>query len=103
MAVVCPDFLFLCAVSILVLDWREHVQGAKSPASFCHLDVVVDRRSCFPEAENERLWMDSYELWHFGASHMLNELETGGRLVIELYGHPGSQTRNRSNATRIRR
>jgi len=44
---------------------------------------------------------DFYELRHFGASYMLNELELepwviaeqlrhtdGGRLVLELYGHP---------------
>jgi integrase len=45
--------------------------------------------------------LDFYELRHFGASYMLNELELepwviaeqlrhndGGRLVLELYGHP---------------
>ena len=49
--------------------------------------------------EEDRL--DFYELRHFGASHMLNELEIepwviaeqlrhsdGGALVLELYGHP---------------
>jgi integrase len=47
--------------------------------------------------------LDVYELRHFGASYMLNELELepwviaeqlrhtdGGRLVLELYGHPDS-------------
>lgn len=48
-------------------------------------------------------WLDFYELRHFGASFMLNVLEiepwvigeqlrhspkSGGRLVLELYGHP---------------
>jgi integrase len=56
--------------------------------------------------------LDFYELRHFGASYMLNELELepwviaeqlrhsdGGRLVLELYGHP-----SRSRAIeRIRR
>ena len=56
--------------------------------------------------------LDFYELRHFGASHMLNDLELepwviaeqlrhddGGRLVLELYGHPD---RNRA-IERIRR
>jgi integrase len=46
-------------------------------------------------------WMDFYELRHFGASYMLNDLEIepwiiaeqlrhkdGGKLLLELYGHP---------------
>jgi integrase len=46
-------------------------------------------------------WMDFYELRHFGASYMLNDLEIepwiiaeqlrhkdGGKLVLKLYGHP---------------
>lgn len=49
--------------------------------------------------------LDFYELRHFGASYMLNELEIepwviaqqlrhkdGGALVIELYGHPSTAT-----------
>lgn len=56
--------------------------------------------------------LDFYELRHFGASHMLNELELepwviaeqlrhsdGGKLVIELYGHPD----RRKAIDRIRR
>jgi hypothetical protein len=56
--------------------------------------------------------LDFYELRHFGASYMLNELELepwviaeqlrhsdGGRLVIELYGHPDHDNANE----RIRR
>jgi hypothetical protein len=56
--------------------------------------------------------LDFYELRHFGASHMLNDLEIepwviaeqlrhsdGGRLVIELYGHPD----RRKALDRIRR
>jgi integrase len=50
---------------------------------------------------DEQDQLDLYELRHFGASYMLNELELepwviaeqlrhsdGGRLVLELYGHP---------------
>jgi hypothetical protein len=52
-------------------------------------------------AADEQDQLDLYELRHFGASYMLNELELepwviaeqlrhtdGGRLVLELYGHP---------------
>jgi hypothetical protein len=52
-------------------------------------------------AADEQDQLDVYELRHFGASYMLNELELepwviaeqlrhtdGGRLVLELYGHP---------------
>jgi integrase len=57
-------------------------------------------------------WMDFYELRHFGASFMLNELEIepwviaeqlrhkdGGKLVLKLYGHPD----RRKAIERIRR
>ena len=63
-------------------------------------------------AADEQEQLDLYELRHFGASYMLNELELepwviaeqlrhsdGGRLVLDLYGHP-----NRGKAIeRIRR
>jgi integrase len=63
-------------------------------------------------AADEQDQLDLYELRHFGASYMLNDLELepwviaeqlrhgdGGRLVLELYGHPD---RNRA-IERIRR
>ena len=67
---------------------------------------------CERIAADEQEQLDLYELRHFGASYMLNELELepwviaeqlrhsdGGRLVLDLYGHP-----NRNKAIdRIRR
>lgn len=63
-------------------------------------------------AADPRDWMDFYELRHFGASYMLNELEIepwviaeqlrhkdGGKLVLKLYGHPD----RRKAIDRIRR
>ena len=58
---------------------------------------------------------DVDELRHLGASYMLNELElvpwviaghcatlTGGRLVLELYGHPDRNKAIDRHATRLR-
>lgn len=63
-------------------------------------------------AMDPRDWMDFYELRHFGASYMLNDLELepwviaeqlrhrdGGKLVVKLYGHPD----RRKAIDRIRR
>jgi integrase len=63
-------------------------------------------------AADPKDWMDFYELRHLGASYMLNDLELepwviaqqlrhkdGGKLVIDLYGHPD----RRKALDRIRR
>jgi hypothetical protein len=68
---------------------------------------LVERIAADPEDQ-----LDFYELRHFGASYMLNVLELepwviaeqlrhsdGGKLVIELYGHPD----RRKAIDRIRR
>ena len=63
-------------------------------------------------AADPKDWVDFYELRHFGASYMLNELEIepwviaeqlrhkdGGKLLLKLYGHPDK----RKAIERIRR